>query len=190
MENGLAALSESKNLNPDIILMDLLMPGMNGGDATQAILAETPERKIVILTSVDDTEILRGAIKAGALGYVSKNAQPSELIEAIRAVHGGSVVLPAQIAKALLSGSPALNSPAAPAEKVTVREHEVLELICQGLSNTAIGNQLVISPRTVSVHISRILEKFGLENRTQLVLYAMRNQLVAGTDTESFHSSR
>lgn len=178
-ENGLVATRQSASLNPDIILMDLLMPELNGGDATRAILAQSPDRKVIILTSVDDIEILRSAIKAGALGYVSKNASPGELVVAIRAVHAGGIVLPTQIAKALLHDSQPPNPHPAQAQQLTVREQEVLEMTCRGLGNVDIGRQLFISHRTVSVHVSRILEKLGVQNRTQLVLYALRTGLVA-----------
>ena len=178
-ENGVVATHLSPSLNPDIILMDLLMPEMNGGDATRVILAEAPDRKIIILTSVDDIETLRSAIKAGALGYVSKNAPPSELIKAIYEVQAGGIVLPTEIAKALLHDSQPSQAHPVQVEQLTVRELEVLEMTCRGLSNVDIGQKLFISHRTVSVHVSRILEKLKVQNRTQLVLYALRTGLVS-----------
>ncbi len=184
-ENGSSAIRQSASLQPDVILMDLLMPEMNGGEAPRAILTAKPEQKIIILTSVDGIDILRGAIKAGALGYVSKNAPPSELIEAIRAVHGGSIVLPSQIARTLLHDAPALPPQVVPVDAITAREQEVLNLICKGLSNAEVARKLLISPRTVSVHVSRMLNKLRLDNRTQLVLHAINTEFFHGRQSTS-----
>lgn len=178
--DGRTAVQEAARLEPDVILMDLLMPGMSGSEAIAAIQAEQDQDgpRILVLTSVDDLEIVRETIRSGALGYVHKNAAPEELLGAIRTVHRGSVVLPASLATTLLRHIPAPASPSDPGESLTDRELEVLRLVAQGLSNDDIAEQLVISPRTASVHISRILSKLDLENRTQAALYALRTGLV------------
>lgn len=182
--DGQAAVQQAAQLRPDVILMDLLMPEMSGGEAIAAILArqKVDAPKILVLTSVDDIAILRETIQAGASGCVSKNAPPDELVEAIRSVYRGSVVLPPPLATALLHtmrDSPVLSSAPDPVEALTEREFEVLELVAQGLNNDDIAEKLVISPRTVSVHVSHILGKLELENRTQAALYALRVGLVS-----------
>jgi len=181
--DGLGAVRQAEQLQPDVILMDLLMPGMSGGEAIRAILASPPKvqaaaPRILVLTSVDDLTMLRATVQAGATGYVSKNAASAELMDAIRTVHRGSIVLPAPLARALLSDVPKDAPPAHLAARLTERETEVLTWVAQGLSNEDIADRLVISPRTVSVHVSHILGKLGLENRTQATLYALRTGLV------------
>ncbi len=177
--DGQSAVREAARLQPDVILMDLLMPEMSGDEAITAILAVRPAQRILVLTSVDDLAVLRATIKAGASGYVSKNAPAEELIEAIRTVHRGSVVLPTHLVRALLHDTPDTSSVSSLSEALTERELEVLTLVAQGMSNDDIARQLVISPRTVSVHVSRILGKLDLENRTQAALYALRAGLVS-----------
>lgn len=175
---GAEAIRLAHLLAPDVILMDLLMPGMGGGQAITAILDTHPGQKILVLTSVDNVTTILDTVRAGALGYVSKNAPPNELLEAIRAVHHGRVVLPAPVMQALLSGEPAQAPVRHPADLLTQREIEVLTLVAQGLNNDDIAGKLVISPRTAGVHVSHILTKLGLENRTQAALYALRTGLV------------
>ncbi|MFP4394004.1 MAG: response regulator [Anaerolineales bacterium] len=182
--DGQIAVRKAARLRPDVILMDLLMPEMSGGEAIQAILSkrEAGVPKILVLTSVDDIPTLCATIQAGAAGYVSKDASPDELVEAVRAVHRGSVVLPPPVATALLHQAHDVLAPAAfasnPVAALTEREVEVLTLVAQGLNNDDIAARLVISPRTVSVHVSHILGKLELDNRTQVALYALRTGLV------------
>jgi DNA-binding NarL/FixJ family response regulator len=180
--NGGEALRKAASLQPDVTLMDLLMPGMSGGEAIKAILRESADSRILVLTSVEDVDTILATIKAGAQGYVSKEAPPDELLEAIRTVHRGSVVLPAHIAQALLSGSPHHEAAAHPADVLTEREVEVLTLVAQGMNNDDIAERLVISPRTVSVHVSRILTKLDLDNRTQAALHALKTGLASLPD--------
>ncbi len=180
--DGQAAVWEAARLQPDVILMDLLMPEMSGGEAIEAILSkqEAGAPKILVLTSVDSIPALCATIQAGAAGYVSKDAPPTELLDAIRTVHRGSVVLPPPLATALLHTKRETPSPEPdPIEALTERELEVLELVAQGLNNDDIADRLVISPRTVSVHVSHILGKLKLENRTQAALYALRMGLMS-----------
>ncbi len=172
--NGRDAVQQARSLQPDVILMDLLMPEMGGAEATVEILEVSPTLRILILTSVNDVETILATVKAGALGYVSKNAPPVELLQAIRTVHRGSVVLPAPLARALLNHEPVPEPAPHPADVLTEREIEVLTLVAQGLNNDEIAARLVISPRTASVHVSHILSKLGLENRTQAALHALR----------------
>jgi NarL family two-component system response regulator LiaR len=176
--DGPEAVLLARRLDPDVILMDLLMPGMSGGEAIAAILAETPTQRIIVLTSIDDPQAILEAIRAGAQGYVSKNALPQELLDAIGMVYRGSVVLPPAIAQALLERAlPPEPSPLA-LDALTEREVEVLALVAQGFDNETIGERLVISPRTASVHVSHVLAKLGVDNRTQAALYALRCGLV------------
>lgn len=176
--DGDQAVRLAHKLHPDVILMDLLMPGMSGGEAIPVIREDHPEQKILVLTSVDDVQMILATVRAGARGYVSKNAPPEELLAAIRALHRGSVVLPAPIAQALIAEEPPPPS-THPADVLTDRETEVLTYVARGWNNDDIAKDLVISPRTVSVHVSRILTKLELDNRTQAALYALRSGLVS-----------
>ncbi|MBN1487505.1 MAG: response regulator transcription factor [Anaerolineae bacterium] len=176
--DGLTAVRLVSQLHPDVVLMDLLMPEMSGGKAISAILARQNPPRVLVLTSVEDLDTLGATIKAGASGYVSKNAPSTELLNAIRTVYRGSIVLPASLATVLLRDTSAAISPPNIEELLTERELEVLKLVAQGFDNNDIANQLVISSRTVSVHVSRILAKLGLENRTQAALYALRTGFV------------
>ncbi len=177
--DGREAVEQARRLCPDVILMDLLMPGMSGGDAVATIVAAQPAQRILLLTSVEDVPTLLATLKAGASGYVSKNAPPVELLEAIRTVSRGGMALPAPLARALLRGGPMPGGASRPVESLTDRELEVLTLVAQGLSNDAIAARFSISARTASVHVSRILAKLELENRTQAALYALRTGLAS-----------
>lgn len=175
--DGSEAIRMARHLRPDVILMDLLMPKLGGGTAIASILADDPTARILVLTSTDNVEEILATVRAGALGYVSKNAPPGELLEAIRTVYRGSVVLPGPIARALLAGDVQTAPDGHSAALLTDRELEVLTLVAQGLNNDDIAERLVISPSTVSVHVSHILAKLGVENRTQAALHALRTGL-------------
>lgn len=186
--NGMEALAAVRRLRPDVIVMDILMPEQDGLAATAEILRLDPAARVLLLTSLTNLERVRPAIRAGALGYISKSAPPEELERAIRTLHQGGVYLPANLARALLQTPVgALGPETPPPDLLTGRELEILKLVAQGLGNEAIADRLIISPRTAAVHISHILDKLGLENRTQAALYALRQgiaSLLPAAETE------
>ncbi len=178
-ENGQEAVLQAEKSQPDVILMDLLMPGMDGIEATRRITETRPGVRILVLTSFAADNKLFPAIKAGALGYLLKDSTPEELVRAIRQVHRGEPALHPTIARKLLqevARPPALQP--AP-ETLTARELAVLRLIAQGLSNQEIADELVVSEATIRTHVSRILGKLHLASRTQAALYAVREGLEA-----------
>ncbi len=178
--DGIQALAAVQRLRPDVIVMDILMPGRDGLEATADILCFDPTSRVLLLTSVTHIERIRPAIRAGALGYISKSAPPDELERAIRILHRGGVYLPATLARWLLQTRPETPDPEEPSrDPITEREIEILKLVAQGLGNEDIATRLIISPRTAGVHVSHILDKLGLENRTQAALYALRQGLVS-----------
>lgn len=194
--NGEEAVRQAQICQPDVILMDLMMPRMNGIDAIRAIKAENPSARILVLTSFGEDEQVFAAIKGGALGYLLKDSLTGELVEAIRSVYRGAPSLHPAVARKLLIGiqSPAssrvsagqqpVKNTSGPAQEqslgqtiLTDREIEVLRLMAKGLSNGDISRQLVVGEGTVRFHVSNILSKLMLENRTQAVLYALRTGL-------------
>lgn len=178
--DGLEAVQKALELKPDVTLMDLLMPHKNGIEATSDIVRENPEARILILTSFADTDKVFPAVRAGALGYILKDALPQEIITAIRDIHAGRVYFHQAIARILFHGSAAqLDQGQIPSEPLTEREIEVLKIVAQGLSNEEIAEKLVISHSTVGVHIGHIMEKLAVSNRTQAALYALRNGLAS-----------
>jgi two-component system, NarL family, response regulator LiaR len=180
-EDGLQAVEMARTLKPDVILLDLMMPRMDGIAAVKAICAENEDARILILTSFAEEEKVFAAIKAGALGYLLKDSSPQALIQAIRDVHRGESSLHPSIARKLIRE---INEPTQlppTADPLTEREIEVLKLVAQGLPNQEIGDQLFISERTAGVHVGRILSKLHLANRTQAALFALREG-IAGLD--------
>jgi NarL family two-component system response regulator LiaR len=178
-EDGVEAVLMARSLKPDVILLDLLMPRMDGIEAIGEIRQENPHARILILTSFAADDKVFPAIKAGAAGYLLKDSSSQALIQAIREVYQGKSSLHPTIARKLIRefNRP---SPAAPAENLlTEREVAVLKLIAGGLSNQEIADTLVISERTVSSHVSNILEKLHLANRTQAAVYALREGLAS-----------
>jgi len=176
-EDGVEAVLLARSLKPDVILLDLLMPRMDGIEAIGEIKKENPNARILVLTSFAGDDKVFPAIKAGALGYLLKDSPSQALIQAIREVHHGKSSLHPTIARKLIRE---FNRPstAAPVENLlTEREVAVLKLIAGGLSNQEIAKTLVVSERTVSSHVSNILEKLHLANRTQAALYALREGL-------------
>ncbi len=177
--NGQEAISGIATAQPDLILMDLVMPEMDGIETTRQIKARWPEVRVLVLTSFASDEKVFPAIKAGALGYLIKDTGPNELVRAIRQVHAGQVILHPLIAQKLLTEvSTPSEAPPTP-EPITGREMDVLKLIARGLSNQEIAETLVISVATVYTHVSNILGKLHLASRTQAALYALRAGLVS-----------
>lgn len=176
--NGREAVSSVAKLRPDVILMDLVMPEMDGIEAIRHIKAQQPKACILVLTTFAGEDKIFPAIKAGALGYHLKDASPEELVQAIRQVYRGQPSLHPIIARKVLQelASPAAERPPTP-EPLTQREVEVLQLVAQGLDNQEIADKLVISEATVRTHVSNILGKLQLASRTQAVLYALREGL-------------
>lgn len=175
--NGQEAVDLAKRLQPDVVLMDLLMPEKDGPQATREILAENPKIRVLVLSSLgEDSQILR-AIKNGASGYILKETQPEELLQAVRQVFEGRPYFQAEVLGRLvhLLGQEG-PTPASP-DALTGRETEVLKLVARGASNQEIAQRLSLSENTVIKHLSNILAKLGLENRTQAALYAIREGL-------------
>ncbi len=176
--DGVEAVMKTRSMEPDVLLLDLVMPRKNGIEAISEIKDENPDARILVLTSFSDDEKVFAAIKAGALGYLLKDSSPYELIQAIRDVYNGESSLHPVIARKLIRelNRPAANLPQTD-EPLTEREVEVLVLVARGYSNQEIADGLVISERTVRTHVSNILSKLHLANRTQAALYALKEGL-------------
>ena len=176
-DSGEAAVALAQDTDPDVVLMDLLMPGMDGIEATRRITGVQPKARILVLTSFSADNKVFPVIKAGAVGYLLKESSPEELVTAIRQVHRGEPSLHPTIARKLLQeiARPAELQPAP--EALTDREVTVLRLIAQGLGNQEIADRLGISEPTVRAHVSHILGKLHLASRTQAALYAVRRGL-------------
>jgi two-component system, NarL family, response regulator LiaR len=172
--NGAEAVALSRDLRPDVVLMDLIMPVMDGVTAIGLIRAEMPEVEVVALTSVLEDTLVVNAVKAGAIGYLLKDTEAEELRKAIKAAAIGQVQLSPQAATRLMREVRAPESP----EKLTERETEVLRLIARGLSNKEIARELIIGEKTVKTHVSNILSKLNLLSRTQAALHAVHTGLV------------
>jgi NarL family two-component system response regulator LiaR len=182
-DNGLDAIELSKELEPDVVLMDLLMPKMDGIDATRQITARQPKVRVLVLTSFVGDEKIFPAIKAGALGYLLKDSEPTELIQSIYRVYRGEPSLHPIIARKMMKEILEQPSTKSTSESLTAREIEVLQLLAKGLSNDEIAAQLVISEVTVRTHISHLLAKLHMANRVQATLYALREG-IASIDEE------
>lgn len=180
-ENGEEAIRRTKELGPDVVLMDIEMPGMNGIEAARQIKAQSPRTAVLALTMYEDDQYFFEMLRAGASGYVPKRAAPDELVSAIRAVSRGEVFLYPSLAGRLVQdylrrGPAGEGEP--PGDELTPREQEVLTLIAQGFSNNEIADQLVISAKTVDRHRENIMRKLNLHNRVDLVKYALRKGLI------------
>lgn len=180
--DGFEVVSRARDLNPDVILLDLVMPGQSGLEAITQIKSDNPDARVLVLTSFGDNERVFSAIRAGASGYLLKDASPEQLLQAIHDVYNGESHLHPTIALKMLREldnpvTVAANRPLTE-DPLTDREVEVLRLVAQGLSNQEIAKTLTISERTVGNHIGSILRKLHLANRTQAALYALRRGLV------------
>jgi two-component system, NarL family, response regulator LiaR len=172
--NGAEGIELVRKLHPDVVLMDLLMPVMDGITAIQNLRKEFPDVEVIALTSILEDDKVVGAVRAGAIGYLLKDTQADELCRAIKAAANGQVQLSPQAAARLVRE---IKSPDSP-EKLTEREIDVLRLLALGRSNKEIANELVIGEKTVKTHVSNILMKLGLSSRTQAALHAVRIGLV------------
>jgi DNA-binding NarL/FixJ family response regulator len=171
--DGARAIELARDLRPDVVLMDLIMPVMDGIQATAAIRAEMPETEVIALTSILEDASVVGAVKAGAIGYLLKDTNMPELTRAIKAAAAGQVQLSTQAAAHLMRE---VRSPEKP-QVLTERETDVLKLLAKGMANKEIASALVIQENTVKTHVSSILGKLGIQSRTQAALFAMQTGL-------------
>src|SRR5512135_1763420 len=179
--DGAEVLRLARQLRPDIVLMDLLMPVMDGITATALIRSELPDTEVLALTSVLEDASVVGAVRAGAIGYLLKDTDADALCRAIKAAAAGQVQLTPQAAARLMQAVSAPESP----EELTERETEVLRLMARGQSNKHIARNLQIGEKTVKVHVSNILSKLGVQSRTQATLYAIRVGLVSASSSDT-----
>ena len=178
--DGEQAIEQAEELAPDVILMDLVMPRLDGVGAMRELRVRVPAARVIVLTSFLDDERLLPAIRAGAAGYLLKDVEPSELARAVRAARDGDAILDPTVAARVVRAFADGSAPAAPLrpERLTRREHEVLTLIAQGRSNKRIAYELEISEKTVKTHVGHLLAKLGVTDRTQAALLAVREGLV------------
>jgi DNA-binding NarL/FixJ family response regulator len=184
-ENGLEAVELAARLNPDVILLDLMMPQMDGVEATRKILEGAPHARVLILTSFGEDDKVFPAIRAGAQGYLLKDIQPRDLVQAVRETFQGKAQLHPDIARRLMSaisGDAPLPEQEPPSlseelQVLTEREREALDWIARGLTNREIAAEMVISQKTVKTHVSNILNKLGLEDRTRAAIWALKHGL-------------
>jgi DNA-binding NarL/FixJ family response regulator len=179
--DGAEAVQKAGLLHPDVVVMDLLMPVMDGIAATGAIRRQLPETEVIALTSVLESKLVVGALRAGAIGYLLKDTQAAELRRAIKAAAAGQIQLSPQASAYLLREV----QTAGTSEELTERETEVLRLLAQGQSNKDIARSLQIVENTVKTHVQHILAKFGVQSRTQAVLYAMQLGLISPDQAKS-----
>jgi NarL family two-component system response regulator LiaR len=173
--NGGEAITLCERLQPHVVLMDLIMPGMGGAEATRTIRTRWPQIQVIALTSFGEKELVRDALASGALSYLLKNVSAEDLAEAIRAASCGRSTLAAEAVQALVQPDPIA---AAPGEPLTPREREVLGLMVRGLTNPEIADELVVSRATVKAHVSNVLAKLGASNRAEAVARALQNKLL------------
>ncbi len=174
-ENGKAAIQLCAEVLPDVILMDMVMPEMDGASTTRVIRQQFPYIQVIALTSFKEGEMIKNALEAGAIGYLLKDVSADELVRAIRAAYAGRATLSPEVAQSLVETA---NQPPAPGLDLTQREREVLGLMIEGLNNTQIAARLTVSPSTIKSHVSNILSKLGVASRTEAVTLALRNSIV------------
>ena len=175
--DGDEAVRKARHLHPDVVLMDLVMPGTDGVEATKQIVAADHDVRVVVLTSFTDDERVVPAVRAGAAGYLHKDASPAELEQAVRAAARGDAPLSPRAAARVLQSM----TSEAPGPALTPREREVLALLGEGLTNRLIARRLDVSEKTVKTHVGNVLAKLGVSDRTQAALWAVRHGLVEGT---------
>lgn len=175
-ENGAAAIHLCGEILPDVVLMDMVMPEMDGATATRAICEKYPQVQVIALTSFKEGDLVKNALEAGAIGYLLKDVSADELVRAIRAAHAGRATLSPEAAQALVENA---NLPPVPGLDLTEREREVLDLMVEGLNNVQIAGRLTVSPATIKSHVSSVLSKLGVASRTEAVTLALRNHIVS-----------
>jgi DNA-binding NarL/FixJ family response regulator len=184
--DGFVAVEAARRLRPDVVLMDLRMPRLDGLGATRAILAEHPGTRVVVVTTFNEDALVREALRVGASGFVLKVAPPERLAEAVRVAAAGEALLDPLVTRgvieALVSQTPAPAEPPATLARLTAREREVLGLMGRGLSNAEIAGVLVLGDATVKTHVGRVLAKLGLRDRVQAVVFAYEHGLVGRGD--------
>ncbi len=173
--NGKEACEKALSLRPDVILMDMMMPEMDGAMATKCIKDDYPECQIIILTSFKEDKQIQAALKAGAIGYLLKNASVEEMVLAIKAAKAGRPTLSPEATQVLMNAAGSHNSPI---EELTIREKDVLTMMIEGLSNPEIAQKLFLSRSTVKFHVSSILAKLGVSSRTEAVSVALQKKLL------------
>lgn len=173
--SGEEAVRLCARFQPDVVLMDLVMPGMDGATATRAIRERCPQIQVIALTSFKEEELIQGALQAGAIGYLLKNVSADELANAVRAACAGRPTLAPEAAQVLIR---ATTQPPKPGHDLTEREREILALMVEGLNNTEIADRLVVSRSTIKFHVSNILSKLGVSGRTEAVALAVQQRLV------------
>jgi NarL family two-component system response regulator LiaR len=175
-ESGEAAIQLCTEVLPDVILMDMSLPGMDGAMATRALRKKFPQIQVLVLTSFKDGKLIKQALEAGAIGYLLKDVTADDLVQAIRSAHAGRATLSPEAAQSLVETA---NLPPTPGQDLTEREREVLALMIEGLNNVQIAGRLTVSPSTIKSHVSNILSKLGVASRTEAVTLALRNNIVS-----------
>jgi DNA-binding NarL/FixJ family response regulator len=175
--DGEAALAEAARTQPDVVLLDLVMPRLDGVAALHRLRERAPAARVIVLTSFGEDDRLFSALRAGAAGYLLKDVQPAELVRAIRTAHAGQSPLSPAVATRVVEHLAHGERRVAPADELTPRELEVLRLIAEGRSNKVIARELGVAEKTVKTHVSHVLAKLGLTDRTQAALYAVREGL-------------
>jgi two-component system, NarL family, response regulator LiaR len=175
-DSGETAVPLCKKLQPDVVLMDMVMRDMDGAAATRLIRKQSPATQIIALTSFKDEILVQSALHAGAIGYLLKDVSANELAQAIRSAHAGRRTISSEATEALIR---AAGQDTIPGGDLTAREHEVLLLMVEGLNNTQIAGRLTVSPSTIKSHVSSILAKLGVTSRTEAVALALRHKLVS-----------
>jgi two-component system, NarL family, response regulator LiaR len=174
-ESGEAAIQLCAEVSPDVILMDMVMPGMNGATTTRQIRQKFPKVQIIALSSFKEGELIKTALAAGAIGYLLKDVSADDLAQAIRAAHSGRATLSSEATQSLVQTA---NQPPMPGLDLTEREREVLKLMIEGLNNPQIASSLSVSPSTIKSHVSNVLTKLGVASRTEAVTLALRNHIL------------
>jgi len=176
-DSGESAIQLCEKLQPDVVLMDMVMQNMDGAAATRLIRKQCPSTQIIALTSFKDDILVKSALQAGAISYLLKGVSAEELAQAIRAAYAGRPTISPEATEALIQA--ASQEDVAPVQDLTEREHEVLLLMVEGLNNTQIAGRLTVSPSTIKSHVSSILAKLGVASRTEAVALALRHKLAS-----------